>query len=235
MVLKTVILLVGTFEPFDEGEYEASGADAYLKKPFDSQELLQLVDRLMSESAGPAAPAGEAEPAFGGYEEDDLSLAEESFELEDLAGDEGEEPAAAEPVWGNLDLDEDAEEPFERTAASAELDDSSHLEAEEPFPPQPLRLSDDEPGETFALESETLADDDSAAVAEPPAPMSPPAVGAPSAPAGPLSDEDVERIARRVADLIGERILRDVAWEVVPDLAEVVIRDRIRELESQLD
>lgn len=230
-----VLLLVGTFEPFDEGEYEASGADAYLKKPFDSQELLQLVDRLMSESAGPAAPAGEAEPEFGGYEEADLSLAEESFELEELAGDEGEESAAAEPVWGNLDLDGDVEEPFERTAASADPDALSYLEAEEPSHPQPLRLSDEEPGETFALESETLADDGPSAVAETPAPMSTPAVGAPSAPAGPLSDEDVERIARRVADLIGERILRDVAWEVVPDLAEVVIRDRIRELESQLE
>ena len=34
------ILLVGTFEPFDEREAEASGADAHLKKPFDSQELI---------------------------------------------------------------------------------------------------------------------------------------------------------------------------------------------------
>ena len=31
------------------------------------------------------------------------------------------------------------------------------------------------------------------------------------------------------------RVLRDVAWEVVPDLAEIVIKDRIRELEQQLE
>ncbi len=51
---------------------------------------------------------------------------------------------------------------------------------------------------------------------------------------GPLSDDDVDRIARRVAELMGEKALRDVAWEVLPDLAEVIIRERIRELESQV-
>jgi len=29
--------------------------------------------------------------------------------------------------------------------------------------------------------------------------------------------------------------VRDIAWEVIPDLAEVVIKDRLRELESQLE
>ncbi|HVS65136.1 MAG TPA: hypothetical protein VMT85_16720 [Thermoanaerobaculia bacterium] len=50
-----------------------------------------------------------------------------------------------------------------------------------------------------------------------------------------LSDEQVERIARRVVELMGEEAIRKVAWEVVPDMAEVVIRDRIRELESQVE
>ena len=50
-----------------------------------------------------------------------------------------------------------------------------------------------------------------------------------------LSDEDVERIAKRVVSLLGQDVLREVAWEVVPDLAEVVIKARIRELESHLE
>jgi hypothetical protein len=50
-----------------------------------------------------------------------------------------------------------------------------------------------------------------------------------------LSDEQVERIARRVAELLGEEAVRKVAWEVVPDMAEVVIRERIRELEAQVE
>lgn len=53
-------------------------------------------------------------------------------------------------------------------------------------------------------------------------------------PAGRLSDEDVERIARRVADLLADTAVREVAWEVIPDLAEVVIKERIEELERQV-
>lgn len=52
---------------------------------------------------------------------------------------------------------------------------------------------------------------------------------------GRLSDEDVDRIAHRVVELLGERDVREVAWEVIPDLAEIVIKDRIRELESQVE
>src|SRR5436305_13770673 len=47
-----VLLLVGTFEPFDEGQSRSAGSDAFLKKPFDSQELLQIVQGLL-DTAGP--------------------------------------------------------------------------------------------------------------------------------------------------------------------------------------
>ncbi len=49
-----------------------------------------------------------------------------------------------------------------------------------------------------------------------------------------LSDEDVERIARRVAELAAERI-EQIAWEVIPDMAEIVVRERVRELEAEID
>jgi hypothetical protein len=69
--------------------------------------------------------------------------------------------------------------------------------------------------------------------APPPATASPATAAAPSN--GSLSDADVDRIARRVVELIGEQAVREVAWEVVPDMAELVIKDRLRELERQLD
>lgn len=64
---------------------------------------------------------------------------------------------------------------------------------------------------------------------------SPAATPAARAGNGALSDADVERIARRVIELAGERVLRDVAWEVVPDLAEVILKARIRELEASVE
>lgn len=66
----------------------------------------------------------------------------------------------------------------------------------------------------------------------PSASVAPPAAPAPPAPAGPLSDEDVDRIAKRVAELLGDRVLRDLAWDVVPEMAERLIRARIKELEE---
>jgi CheY-like chemotaxis protein len=53
-----VLLLVGTFEPFDEAQARECGADSYLKKPFDSQELLGRVHELLA----PKTAAGGAEP-----------------------------------------------------------------------------------------------------------------------------------------------------------------------------
>lgn len=48
-----VILLSGTFEPFDPQEAERVGADGHLSKPFDTSELIDRVHSL----AGAAAPA----------------------------------------------------------------------------------------------------------------------------------------------------------------------------------
>ncbi len=163
-----VLLLVGTFEPFDKNMFTDAGADGVLKKPFDSQELLRQAQELLAAAAPAAAePATELEPAS------EWSLAE--------MADEDAIPTA--PV---------ALPPLREAASS--------------FQP---------------------------AVVPAPAPVT--AAAPVTVVAGSMSDSDVERIARRVAELISERVVREVSWEVIPDLAEVIIKDRIRELESQVD
>jgi len=90
-----VLVLVGTFEPFDEAEVEAAGADGYLKKPFDSQELLQRVAELLAvreetgEEAGQQAAAEEAEE-----------------DAAEVAG--GAEPEAAAGAWAPSKLESEA-------------------------------------------------------------------------------------------------------------------------------
>jgi hypothetical protein len=44
-----------------------------------------------------------------------------------------------------------------------------------------------------------------------------------------LSPEAVDAIARRVVELMSEKVVREIAWEVVPDLAELLIKRRLDE------
>ncbi len=235
-----VLLLVGTFEPFDEAEAERSGCDAFLKKPFDSQELQRLVEELSAEAAGEATKVEEPaswdmSPEGGG----------------DLPADEepGEPESASEPFSIGLD---DETRP-ETLVEPPELDDFGDTELE--LEPDAASVGAtagwgaeegaEEPGATqadaaiFETEPEDLAgsgDEPELAAgpaAEPPAP--PAAAAADASSASPLSDEDVDRVARRLLELMGDKPVRDVAWEVVPDVAEVVIRDRLRELENQVE
>src|SRR6266851_1621551 len=59
-----VLLLAGSFEPFDENRARAAQADAHLMKPFDSQSLLTKIWELLGMS-GEAAPASRsAQPSI---------------------------------------------------------------------------------------------------------------------------------------------------------------------------
>ncbi len=48
-----------------------------------------------------------------------------------------------------------------------------------------------------------------------------------------LTDEQIDRIARRVVQLMSDQVVRNIAWEVIPDLAEMVVKERIRQLETE--
>ncbi|HEY8228405.1 MAG TPA: response regulator [Pyrinomonadaceae bacterium] len=54
-----------------------------------------------------------------------------------------------------------------------------------------------------------------------------------NAPAGGLSPEMIDAIARRAVEMMSEKIVREVAWDVVPDLAELLIKRQLEEKESQ--
>ena len=38
-----------------------------------------------------------------------------------------------------------------------------------------------------------------------------------------------------MVEKLSEKVLREIAWEVVPDMAEIVIKRRIKELESGIE
>ncbi|HKR66722.1 MAG TPA: response regulator, partial [Thermoanaerobaculia bacterium] len=75
-----VVLLTGTFEPFDPDRAEKAGCDAVVTKPFESQSLIHKVEELIAQAknninataAVPqvSMPAPEAEPAVSPWMED---------------------------------------------------------------------------------------------------------------------------------------------------------------------
>jgi hypothetical protein len=48
-----------------------------------------------------------------------------------------------------------------------------------------------------------------------------------------LSPEVIDAIARRAVELLSARVVEQVAWEVVPDLAELLIKRRLEEKSGQ--
>jgi CheY-like chemotaxis protein len=67
------------------------------------------------------------------------------------------------------------------------------------------------------------------------APASPPATGSSSeASALSVPVEMVEKIAQRVVAQISEKAVREIAWDVLPDLAEALIKQEIERLKTEL-
>ena len=53
--------------------------------------------------------------------------------------------------------------------------------------------------------------------------------------AGEMTDEQMDRLAAKIVEKLSERVIREIAWEVIPDMAEIVIKQRIKELESGIE
>ena len=50
---------------------------------------------------------------------------------------------------------------------------------------------------------------------------------APSFDSGQLTPEMIDVIARRVVEMMSDKVVREIAWEVVPDLAELLIKQQL--------
>ena len=164
-----VLLMVGALESFDEDAMSACGADNFLKKPFDSELLLQEVSRLTTSLDHIAE-----DTTKGGS-----SVA-------------GPAPGSADQASGLLRVKIGGEDPFQVVARS--------------------------PAQRGQLASPSTSSS---------------ALGAASE--ANIPEEALEAIAQRVIERLSEEAVREIAWDLVPDLAEVVIRDRLQELESELE
>ena len=268
-----VVLLVGSFEPFDEAEARRVGADDILTKPFQS--IRRLIDRVGSLVSSPPVekerPTAEL-PKVAEPEEDDALM--DTYELEVTTADtmplkdavipkgvlpreENMEPVVTEDSGDVLldlgdidavrasdaddefvlDLDEDLDTPSYEPARARAYVEPQVKEAvaavgayESTYQPEVHSSFADTQEVPYASEMHDVA------VVEPePEPVytAPASAPATSVTADQLSPEMIDAIARRAVELMSDKIIREIAWEVVPDLAELLIKRQLEEKESQ--
>jgi len=279
-----VMLLVGSFEPFDEAEARRVGADYILTKPFQS--IRRLIDRVGALVSSPPvvekeSPTAELPKPEETEAEDDVFMDTHELEvttadtlpLKDVLVDHEhkvEQPVAAteslprEEIMdtetrsdsqGDSDVLLDLGE-FEPAHAAAddefvlELDDEPAAPAYEAAPMRafvepevkeavaaaagyesayhaevhpPLAETQEVPFASESREIEPVAPAPQLAISEP-AP-----VAATSFTADQLTPEMIDAIARRVVEMMSDKVVREVAWEVVPDLAELIIKQQLEE------
>jgi len=94
-----VVLMAGAFEPFDEVRAEQARADGHIKKPFETQKLIEQVKTLLSappRAAAPAsAPIAAPPPAMQSYS----SPAQRSPAVDDLVARPAPAPVAPQPAF----------------------------------------------------------------------------------------------------------------------------------------
>jgi CheY-like chemotaxis protein len=223
-----VILLAGTFEPFDRERADRVGSDMVITKPFDAHQLVERIDALLARTPAP--------PAASAREEEAAPF--EIVSLDDTLPVSGR--AAAPPEVSPFGPDQDFS--FSRSEdhgqESASPPPSLPPEAEParpaaPEPPEEVRrapapMPAPEPlavEEISARDAEILFD-----VPFEPGTL-PPAGAAPAVPE--LTEAQIDAIASRVVQKLSDRVVREIAWDVVPDLAERAVLRRIEQLESE--
>lgn len=232
-----VLLLTGTFEPFDPRRADQVGANGHIVKPFESRSLVSLVEELISKNPRPQAEEAEPEPiapsdASEGAEVVNagqiFAATDQQAEADEATkGRGGPEPGAAEPS-GPATVRLDSRSFFSQFAAAggSEVVETPQPPAAPPGAPSlgPLDLSSAE-GEvepTHPVRAVQRAPEAQPASEQPPS-------------------EDVERIVREKIESVVkpmiretvERVLTEVAWEVIPEVAESLVRRRMKELEEE--
>jgi CheY-like chemotaxis protein len=272
-----VVLLVGSFEPFDEAEARRVGADDILTKPFQSiRRLIDRVGALVSSSPPaekesttaelPKVPEPEDEDAFMDTYELEVTTADTLPLEEALAKHEQqvEQPVAAseslpreekmetEPrndSHGDADVLLDLGEPVRAWVAEEDefvldLDDEPSAPAPKPAFVEPQVTEAAAAASASAYQPEVhsafadtqevpfpIAAVPEVAVAEAePEPVfaePEPVASSTTLSADQLSPEMIDAIARRVVEMMSDKVVREIAWEVVPDLAELLIKQQL--------
>ena len=254
-----VLLLTGTFEPFDEARARASRADGHVAKPFDSQALLTRVRELVegvtadplplpyprltpAPAPAPSHVQRPAPPAPPPRRTVPPPFPPPGHPLRAGAA----RPGALPPTSVRAAGVRPPPAPPPRPAASVPP----------PPPPPPLRsfapaparapARPPPPPEPFGMAGPATAEDDWSDVSSgspfdrapmphvaPPAPPPAPVSSLAPAPAVAAPADGGESALRLALSQASREVVERIAWEVVPQLAEVIIREHVERLVNE--
>ncbi len=201
-----VVLLVGTFEAFDEDEAARVKCDGYLTKPLDTSELVSLVNDLVKKHNEPTAPRPQS--TQGAVSSGD-AVEQKAEALATLIS----ERARSSFIGENriLDLFDVPMGASARAAAASAHGNASVLSG------------------TTAVESLHERQPGAPQVIPFPGVRNPGLDPMPVV----LSEEVIEAIVEKVIKRMSESVVREIAWEVVPELSEMMIRQVLNELKHR--
>ena len=204
--------------PWDEPQENDASTRAIPKMNFD--EMRQMAEAAQNPPF--ETPAAPPEPEASPWDEQPAAFAGETRAFPRMSFEELEQMASApaassEPAWHST------ADPFAEPAQS----ESPFAADEQPVASEPLvnsQITD------FTAVNSQITDD--TAVNNQITDVNPQITDV-NPQITDLTDAQVDRIARRVVQLMSEQVVRNIAWEVIPDLAEMVVKERIRQLEAE--
>lgn len=221
-----VILLASQHHPFDEGKGRASGVDDHVAKPFDTQVVLDKVADVLRR---PRARASAAAPAVAAVAAPPPPPAPTPARVSKQTMAFGSPPAPPPPA-----------PPAPAPKPVLELADEEVVPgpAAKPAPVAPKPAPAAAPARTFTAPAKPAP---VAAPAAPPAPAAPvrpasrPAMAAAAAAVDGGMAAKLESLGLTKEQIEGvlalsREVVEQVVWEVVPDLAETLIREEIQRL-----
>ena len=250
-----VILLAGAFEPLDEELAKNVGAEDYIVKPFESQELISKINAAITvEEMAEATPVEgfSAEAVEGVLVEEDL------WAMEDLTS----EPASAGELLEEASLEET---PFEETASEEAISFGEQLEEEivsektvsKAMPPEEVVGRSTSTAPYYSMpKAEFLSEEKTAGILREAVSEKIEAVFSSvnvneilRSSFEPFIKDSAEKVLWEVVPQLVEKLLKEmlqgslaaitkevekVIWETVPDLAESMISKEIHRIKSEL-
>ena len=253
-----VLLLAGTFEPFDEARARAARADGHIAKPFESHALLTRVREVVegvsvepqpqpyprapappaSPTALPPAPPHRAvPPPFAPPPRPAPRAGHGPLPVPGSRGTEFRPPVPGVPRPAGSVRPPPLPPAGSARGASSALRPFAPAPAAAPRPAAPIRPPP--PPEPFGFGLPVASDDDWSGVSTGEVALrpAPPARREPAPPAAALAAavpaDGGESALRLAISQASREVVERIAWEVVPQLAEVIIREHVERLVNE--